>query len=149
MGAALVAVLAQHGGAGGVVCVQGGFCAGRCRRGGACVGSACSQVGFEQALGAAVVLVAVGGRAAPCRGGRCDAPLGVVLQGLAAQAGERAAGVAGIVLCGGLAGVAACCLVGVAVALQAVGAAGGLFGALLCGGACQGMEGVVGPGVGG
>ncbi len=147
MGAALVAVLAQHGGAGGVVCVQGGFCACRCR-----CGRALAQVCFEQALGAAVVLVAVGGwgvAGAPCRGGRCDAPLGVVLQALAAQAGQRPAGVAGVVLGGGLAGVAACCLVGVAVALQSVAAAGGLFGALFCGCACQGLDGVVGLGAGG
>ena len=105
------------------------------------------MVCFEQTLGAAVVLVAVGWCAAPCICGRCDAPLGVVLQGLAAQAGERAAGVAGVVLGGGLAGVAACGCVGVA--LQAVGAAGGLFCALLCGGACQGLDGVVGLDAGG
>ncbi len=105
-----------------------------------------AQVGFEQTLGAAVVLVAKGGRAGPCRGGRCDAPLGVVLQGLAAQAGERSTGVAGVVLGGGLAGAAACGCVGVAVALQAVGAAGGLLCALFCSGACQGLDGVVGLG---
>ena len=48
-----------------------------------------------------------------------------------------------------MAGVAACCLVGVAVALQSVAAAGGLFGALFCGCACQGLDAVVGLGAGG